>query len=189
VTSEQKSRVLVCDGEGIAVAAVTGLELSLEVGGPEIIGSFGRGCNDSRVLMRTTPTPPHHQPTARKEICGRAGRRPFRHAGVPSGQNTQKLSCSPKRVLPTEIAYELRELAVNAIRTMVRGSAPILEPTSPLLFVPREPLVADATTDAISSTQLRHRKAIAKCVANKSNPLFHGCSLQPRHRPSSQDKA
>jgi hypothetical protein len=152
VTGQEKSRVLVCDGEGVAVAAVAGLELSLEVGGPEIVGSFGCGCNDSRMLMRTTAPPLHHEPAARKEICGGAGRRPLRHAGMPSGKNTQKLSCSPKRVLPTEIAYELCELAVNAIRTMVWGSAPILEPTSSLLFVSREPLVADATTDAISST-------------------------------------
>ena len=65
VTGEQKSRVLVGDGERVAVSPIAGLELALEVGGPEIVGSFGRGCYDSRVLMRTTATALHHQPAAR----------------------------------------------------------------------------------------------------------------------------
>jgi hypothetical protein len=134
---------------GVAVDTVASLELSLEVGGPEIVGSFGRGCYDSRVLMRTTATPLHHQPTARKEICGRAGRRPFAHAGIPRGENTQKLSCAPERMLSPEVAYELCELAINA----VRSSTPISEPASAFLFVSCEPLVAHPPTYPIPSTQ------------------------------------
>src|SRR6266568_6910790 len=60
VTGQEKSRVLVGDGEGVAVAPVAGLEFSLEVSGPEIVWSLSNGRNDSRVLMRTTATPLQH---------------------------------------------------------------------------------------------------------------------------------
>jgi len=92
-------------------------------------------------------------------------------------------------MLTPEVAYEIGEPAVDPMRAVVWCPASVSEPTPSFLFVSREPLVADATTDAVSSAQLRHRKAITKRIINKSNPLFHRCSLQPRHRPSSQDKA
>lgn len=131
--------MLVRNGERIAVAHVAGPKLSLEIGSPEVIGSLGCGRYDSRVLIRTPP-PLHHQPAARQEICGRARSRPLCHAGMPIGENTQKLSCSPEGMLTPKLAYEICQLAVDAMRTMVRGSAPIAEPTSSFLLVSREPL-------------------------------------------------
>jgi hypothetical protein len=150
VTGEQKLRVLVGDGERVAVAPVAGLGFPLEVGGSEIVGGFGCGGHNSRVLMRTTATPLQHQSAACQEICGRTGRRPSRHAGIPSGENTQKLSCSPEGVLSPEVAYELCELALNAMRTVARSSTPISQATSSFLLVSREPLVTDPPTHTIA---------------------------------------
>ena len=45
-------------------------------------------------------------------------------------------------MLPPKLAYEVCELAVDAMRTVVRYSTPIAEPTPAFLFVPREPLIA-----------------------------------------------
>ena len=76
-------------------------------------------------------------------------------------------------MLPPKLAYEVCELAVDAMRTVVRYSTPIAEPTPAFLFVPREPLIADSTTDSVSSTQLRHRESIAECIVDELNSLFH----------------
>jgi hypothetical protein len=76
-------------------------------------------------------------------------------------------------MLSPETAYELCYVAVNAVRAMMRCSTPIAEPTSSFLFVSREPFVADATTDSVSSTQLGHREPVAQSIGNELNSLFH----------------
>lgn len=123
--------------------------------------------------MRTTATPLHHQPSAREQIGRCARGRPLPHLVIPSGKNTQKFSCSPEWMLTPELAYELRELGIDAMRTVVRRSAPITKPAFSFLFETREPLVADATTDTISGAELGHREPVAQSIANELNSLFH----------------
>jgi hypothetical protein len=57
-------------------------------------------------------------------------------------------------MLTPKVAYEIGELAVDPMRTVVRCSASVSKPTSSFFFVAREPLVAYSTTDPVSSTQL-----------------------------------
>jgi len=76
-------------------------------------------------------------------------------------------------MLTPKLAYEICEVTIDAVRTVLRSSAPIAESPSSFLFVPRQPLIADPTTDTVSSTQLRHREAIAECIANEPYSLFH----------------
>ena len=150
VTGEQESRVLVCDGEGVAVDPVAGFKLSLEVGGPEIVRSFGRGSDNSRVLMWTAASSFHDQSAASQEIGSRARSWPVSDAWISGLEHAEELSCSPEGMLSPEVAYELAELALYSMRAVVRSSASVPEPTSAFLFVSREPLVADSATDAVA---------------------------------------
>jgi hypothetical protein len=76
-------------------------------------------------------------------------------------------------MLTPKLAYEICEVTIDAVRTVLRSSAPIAESPSSFLFVPRQPLVADPAADSVPSTQLRHREAIAECIADKLYSLFH----------------
>jgi hypothetical protein len=76
-------------------------------------------------------------------------------------------------MLTPKLADEVCELVLNAMWAVVRSSTPITEPPSSFLFIPRQPLVADPTTDTVPSTQLRHRESIAECIANEPYSLFH----------------
>jgi len=76
-------------------------------------------------------------------------------------------------MLTPKVAYEICELVLDAVRTVMRRSTTVTEATPAFLFVPHEPLVADSTTDSVSSTQLRPREAIAECIVDELNSLFH----------------
>jgi hypothetical protein len=92
---------------------------------------------------------------------------------MPIGENTQKLSCSPEGMLTPKVAYEICELVVDAVRTMVRGSAPVTEATSTFLLVACQPLVTNATADTVASAELGHCEPIAERIGNELNSLFH----------------
>ncbi len=81
-------------------------------------------------------------------------------------------------------------LGHSDVRTtmMMRSSASILEAAPASFFVPREPLIANASTDAVPSAQLRHSEPVAQRVLNELNSFFHRCSLQPGHRQSSLNR-
>jgi hypothetical protein len=76
-------------------------------------------------------------------------------------------------MLTTKLAYEIREPGIDAMRAVMRSSTSVPKSATPFLFVSRKPLVTDSTTDSVSSTQLRHREAVAECIADELNPLFH----------------
>jgi hypothetical protein len=173
VTFEKKASVLVCDGERIAIDTIAGFEFALEVGCPKIVRGQSNGWDNSRVLMGATTSPLHHESTTSEEISCGAGSWPFFHVRMSGEKNAQNLSCAPEWMLATEIAYEICERLVDAMRTMMRSSASIAKSPSTFFVISREPLVTDSTTDSISSTQLRHRKSIAQGVVNELNPLFH----------------
>jgi len=76
-------------------------------------------------------------------------------------------------MLPAKLAYQISQLAVDAMRAVVRSSTQITESSSSFLLIPRQPLVTNPATDSVPSTQLRHREAIAECIVDELNPLFH----------------
>src|SRR5438477_9042766 len=67
------------------------------------------------------------------------------------------------------------------MRTVLRRPIAVDQALPPLLLVAREPLVADATTDAVPSAELAHLEAIALGVADETETFFHGNTLLPRH--------
>ena len=71
----QEARVLIGDGERLAVEAVLRSEVPFEVRGPEVVGVQGRGGHHAGMLARAAPPSLLDQAVARHEIAGRAGRR------------------------------------------------------------------------------------------------------------------
>jgi hypothetical protein len=76
MAGDQEPGVLVGDGQRVAIDAVPGPKVALEVGRPEVIGVGGRGRDGARMRRRTTPAAALHQPLACQQIAGRTDRRP-----------------------------------------------------------------------------------------------------------------
>src|SRR4029078_10974756 len=72
VTAHQEARVLIGDGERIAIHAVPRAELPLEVGGPEIIRRARDDGYDARMLMRPTAPTASDEAAARQQLRGGA---------------------------------------------------------------------------------------------------------------------
>ena len=75
VTAEQVARVLVCDRQRIAIDAIAGPEVALEVCGPEVIRPFRRRGHDPRVRVVTAASTLLDQPPSGQEVTSRARRR------------------------------------------------------------------------------------------------------------------
>src|SRR5713101_147716 len=69
--------------------------------------------------------------------------------------------------------------------TLMRRSAAIAQCLPAAFINPLEPLVAGLSADVVPRAQLRHRVQVQLPIADESLTLFHGCRLQPGHRPTS----
>ena len=80
---EQVARVLIGDGERIAVQAVAGAELALEVRRLQVVWRAGRDGHHPRVLMWPAAWALVHEPATREQIGDGAGGRPVGDARMP----------------------------------------------------------------------------------------------------------
>jgi hypothetical protein len=185
LTRQQVSGVLVGHGERVTVHAITGPKVALEVRGPEIIGRGGCDRHDAGMRVVATPSAFLDQPRACEEVPCRADRRQS-DRGVPRAEPVQELLRPPARMLPTGLADQPRHLVGDLVRTPPRRPAPVAESftASPIESV--QPLVTGLPTDTVPRTQIGHRVQGQPVVAHEALALFHGCSLQPGHRSTSQ---
>ena len=107
VTREQVARVLVGHGERVAVHAIAGAKVALEVRGPEIIGVGGLDRHDAGMLEVAPSATFLDQPLARQEIPRRADGREI-DGRVARPEPVQELVRPPARVLPTGLADQRR---------------------------------------------------------------------------------
>jgi len=140
------------------------------------------------MLMWPPASPLEYQSSSREQVSCRAWRWPLRDSRMPIGENSEQLAGSPEGMLSPECADQFGQLGINPMWTVMRSSASILEAAPASFFLPREPLIANASTDAVPSAQLRHSEPVAQRVLNELNPFFHRCSLQPGHRQSSLNR-
>jgi len=145
----------------------------------------GRDRHHAGMLVVATPAAFLHQPLARQEVPRRTdGREIDRRVTRP--EPVQELVRPPARVPPTGLANQRRHLVGYFVRTPPRRPAAIAESFTPALIEPVQPLVARFPTNAVPRTQLGHRVQRQPVIANEALSLFHGCSLQPGHRSTSQ---
>jgi hypothetical protein len=137
------------------------------------------------MLVVATPAAFLDQALAREEVARRADRWKIDRR-VAWAEPVQELVRPPARMLPTRLADQRRHLVGYFVRTSQQRSAAIAESFTPALIESVQPLVTRLPTNAVSRTQLRHRVEGQPVIANEALSLFHGCSLQPRHRSTSQ---
>ena len=127
MTAEQVARVLVGDRQRIAIDAIAGPEVALEVRGPEVIRPCRRRGHDPGVGVVTPASTLLDQPPAGQEVAGRARGRDLQ-LGVSPLQPEQDLVGAPARMLPPPGADRRRDVARNPMRAMGRGPAPLAQP-------------------------------------------------------------
>lgn len=97
---EEKAGVLIGDGQRVAIERVTGLEVPLEVGGPEVIGGGGVRWDHAGMVRGPSAATPLHEAAAREKVPDRArGRSP--QVRVPWPQPVEQFAGPP------ETAYDL----------------------------------------------------------------------------------
>ena len=141
--------------------------------------------HDAGMLVVATPAAFLDQPLAREEVPRRADGREIDRR-VARAEPVQELVRPPARVLPTGLADQRRHLVGYLVRTPPRRPAAIAESVASAPIESVQPLVAGLPTDAVPRTQLGHRVQVQPVIANEALSLFHGCSLQPGHRSTSQ---
>src|SRR6266851_9493283 len=140
---------MIDDGQGITILTVPGGELPFEIGGPQIIGRAGHNRRGPRMLPVPTAPTRRDQPPTSEQVSDRTGGRPVLRWPVVL-EPRQQLAWSPARMLPTRLHDGGGHRGLDAMGTVMRGAAPLLQAHRPVRFVPIEPLVARPTTDAIA---------------------------------------
>ena len=130
--------------------------------------------------------PPHVDATVQTALEKLAADRFATAAAFAESLRNQGASAHRAAHRSAHAGQRSRAVASNALKWAGAALAgAVLIGAGAFLFVPREPLVADASTDAVPGAELRHRKPVAQCVLNELKSLFHRDSLQPGHRQSS----
>jgi hypothetical protein len=175
-TGEQIARVLVANRERIAPDPVPGGELPFEIGGPQVVGGRGDRRHHTRMLMGAAAPALLDHALADEEIPHRAHRGPrfLRDLRMPRPEPVQELARPPVRMLAARLDQEVGHFRVDAVGTMMRGVAAILQAPPALLVIAGQPLVAGLATDAVAGSQLRSGVQTAPIVGDEAFALLHG---------------
>jgi hypothetical protein len=184
VTRQEVAGVLVGDRQRVAIDAVAGPEVPLEVGGPEIVGLRGGRRDDAGVLVVTSAPALLHQTPANEQLPGGADGGPVQ-GRLPRPQPGQELGGPPARMLSARGADHGGDIRRDAVGALVRRAAPIAQTQAPVLLVALEPLVAGLAADAVPRAELDHCIEVQPGILNEALSLVHGCCLLPGHWPTS----
>ena len=131
LATEQTPPAAVLDGERIAVDAVEGLELALEVGGPDGVGCVeGRGGPTG--MRRFAPLLVPVDEALKHEVLVQglwSGQRPV---GMKCRESTEDLACPPPGSLPTKLEGSLEDHGVRRMRTDIGPMRSIEQAVGPL---------------------------------------------------------
>ena len=120
------TRVLVGERQRIAVDAVPGAELPLEVHGPQVVRRMGGRRDDAGVHRRAAATAWSDQPAAGEQVARGAHRRPG-HVGVLRREPGEQLRRAPARVRLAGVTQERGDVVGDALRRVVRGAAAVAQ--------------------------------------------------------------
>src|SRR5437870_6944230 len=180
VTGEQIAAMLVGDREGVAVRAIAGAEVALEVRGPHVVRSRGNELGRARMLPGSAAAAPPHESPAVQEIARRTRCGQLEPRAVV-GEPYEQLAGTPARVLPPRLDDRRRDGGGDAVRTAMRRAASFCEPGNADVRIAREPLVARLVANAVPGAQLGHRVQPPIPVRDEVQPFLHGVRLRPRH--------
>ncbi len=180
LAEKQEARGVVGDGQRIAIASVTELELALEVGAPEFVGgrAFGQR-RAARAMAR--PAAALDQAVAIEHGMDGAFGRHADVAGEPADQKLTDLACAPVRLLWLEADNEALDLLRQLIGVAHRAPAAVGKSLKPVFLVAIEDLVAGLPGYAELPAYLGHRLAIEQ-AGDKTQAFVHHRTLFPRHQ-------
>jgi hypothetical protein len=163
--------------------SVLGGELPLDVGGPQVVGDRGHRGHDARMLVGPAPAALLHEALAGEQVPHGTDGWPRRRRDLAMawGAPLEHLPRSPVWMRSAGLAQALGEVALDAVRALVRSVAPVPKAPAAFLVVAGQPSVAGLPTDAVAGTQLRSRVQAAPIVGDKAFALHHGRRLQPGH--------
>jgi len=153
LAGEQIAAESVLDREGVTVDPIQSLELALEVGRPDCVGSIeGRG---GPTGVRTPPAPwlLLHETLALEELVQDSGRGdgPIR---VQHEEPRPDLIRAPAGASSAQREGRLEHLGVGDVGARMRTVGTVHEPVGPLHLVPHQPLVTGLPAHAVAPAQL-----------------------------------
>ncbi len=172
VAGQQVAGVLVGHGERVAIDPITGAELPLEVGRPQVIGRVRDRRHDTGVLRGAAATPFLHEAMPRQQITGRADGRP-RDTRVPRLEPLQQFLRAPVGMLLPCGEEELRHRRGDLVRAGMRRSTPVVQGRASAGVVARQPFVARLATDGVAGAELGHVVQPESVIVNEAFALFH----------------
>jgi hypothetical protein len=156
LAAEEIAAVAIGDRQGIAIEAVAGLELALEVGTPNEVWGAHRGARLAGVAHATVCPRLADQAVAIEDVTdGRAGRPgPLRMA---PGKERQELLRAPRGMARPRFKERLHHLLGGLGRAHMRASGALGQAGVTPALVTLNPLVAGLAADAIVLAKLSDR--------------------------------
>ena len=117
-----------------------------------------------------------HQALPGEQVPGGAHGWPRRlgNLGMPRGEPVQQLAGPPIRVSVPRRAHQVGDVWRNAVGTVVRGMAPVLQAAASVLVGAVQPLVARRATDAVPGAELRPGGEAPPFGGDEAFALCHG---------------
>ena len=184
LAAEKETTVAVDEGQGEAIEPVAGLELALEVGGPDIVGLEHRGERFAGMGGEATSSPSGDKTMAFENIVAGGARRPV-PARMPSGEHAKQFLGSPGWMVAPTFEQALHKGGGALVRAGAGLLRAILQTRRAFLSVTMKPLVGRFPADSESPGQLGAREELTLIIGDEPNSLVHGRRLLPRHRGTS----
>ncbi len=170
---------MVGDGQRIAVAAVAELELALEVGAPQIVGSGARGQRRAARAVARPAAALDQAVAIENRMDGAFGRNPD-IAIEPPDQQFADLARAPVRLLGLEPDNQALDLLRQLVGIAHRPPRAIAQGLKPVLLVAIENLVAGLAGYPELPADIRHGFPVQQ-AGDKAKAFFHHRTRFPRH--------
>ena len=167
LAGEQIPTEAVLDGERVAVAAIEGLELTFEVGGPDGVGCIEGSGGSAGMRASATPARLLHEAIAPEVLVEDPSRRDA-PVGVQGEEPSADLVGTPTWSARAELEGRLKHMWLGGM-WMSRGTAgTVPEAIGSFGLVAVEPLVARLAADAVAQAELRVREKAARGLEDES---------------------
>ena len=150
---EQISTEAILYGERVAVDPVTGLELTLEVGGPDRVGGI-EGCGGRPGVGSSSAAPSLLHESSSLHILVEDSSTRDGPVRVQGQESSSDLSGTPPGSVCAEFERSLDDLRIRGEGMGSRSMRSIRQPIRPFGLVSVEPLVAGFTANAVSVAEL-----------------------------------
>ena len=147
---EEEAAVAVLDGEGVAVGAIGGLEVALEVSSPDPVGLCEPGQRPTRVRRSTASPGRRNEPVALQDIMGRAlgWERP---GGMLTSEVGEELLGPPGGVTLPGLEKSLDDVGRRQLARCLWPTRSLGQARRAVLEVTADPFVARLAADPVAS--------------------------------------